>query len=65
VGPAPQRVIARSSAGGVELTVPDASYDVDADTSSGQVRIEVTDDPDARRSISAHTSSGDVVVHRQ
>lgn len=64
-GQAPEHVTARSSAGSVILTVPEAAYDVDADTSAGQVRIEVIDDPQATRSISAHTSAGDVIIRRR
>ena len=62
---ATERVNARTSAGSVELTVPDAAYELDADTSSGAVRIQVTDEPDAARLISTHTSSGDVTIRHR
>jgi hypothetical protein len=64
-GPAPERVTARSSSGDVELTVPETVYRVDADTSSGDVRVGLTNDPQAARRISAHTSSGDVTVEHR
>ena len=61
----PEHVTARSSSGNVTLTVPQGTYNVDAGTSSGQVRVEVADDPDNSRLILAHTSSGDITVARR
>ena len=39
-----------------------ATYNVDADTASKTVRVQVPDQPDAARLISANTSSGDVTI---
>ena len=59
---APRRIEAESDAGSVDVAVPDGSYDVLADTSVGQVRVDVVSDPSADRTILARTSAGNVTV---
>lgn len=59
---APLRIDASSSAGGVEVFVPNGVYDVDARTSAGEESVQVRQRPGARRKIRAHSSAGDVNV---
>ena len=58
----PQDVRITTSAGSVELRVPDAGYRVDGDTSAGTVRIGVIQDPSAPRSLYAESAAGNVTV---
>ena len=59
----PLMLDADSSAGDVELVVPDEIYRLDADSSAGDVDDrDVRVDRDSRRSIRAHSSAGDVRV---
>ncbi len=59
-----QRVQASSSAGSVDVTVPDdaTAYRVDARTSAGSRRIDVRTDPASARLISVSSSAGSVRV---
>lgn len=61
---APTSVDADSSAGSVEVVVPDddAVYAVEASTSAGSTRIEVPTDPAAERTLLLRSSAGDVSV---
>lgn len=61
---APREVSARSSAGGVTVTVPPGSgpYRVAADSSAGSTRVRVRTDPAAPAQITAHSSGGSVRV---
>jgi hypothetical protein len=54
----------RSSAGGVDITVPAGAeaYRVDATSSAGSTDIGVPTDPQADRRIQAHSSAGSVHV---
>jgi Putative adhesin len=61
---APDRAVARTSNGDIDVTVPDdgSPYKVDATTSNGSHRVSVPTDGAASRSIEAHTSNGSVQV---
>jgi hypothetical protein len=61
---APTEVTARSSAGTVEIVVPDdgSTYRVTADSSVSEPEVQVATSPDADRSITAVTSAGGVSV---
>ncbi len=61
---APREVSARSSAGGVTVTVPPGSgpYRVAADSSAGSTQVRVRTDPAAPAQITAHSSGGRVRV---
>ncbi len=61
---APQTVVATSSAGRVDVLVPDGTetYRVDARSSAGSTYVRVKTDPAAARSIEAHSSAGPVRV---
>lgn len=60
---APRMVEARTTSGDVTVALPDAgSYDVAADTGSGDSRIGVRTDPNSPRVIRASTNSGDATV---
>ena len=51
------------SSGNIEVTLPFDSYQIDAQTSSGDVTItNLINDPTETRSISAQTSSGDITL---
>jgi hypothetical protein len=58
----PLSVDADSTAGGVTVRVPDVGYAVDAHTSAGEERVDVRQNPGARRKIRADSSAGDVNV---
>jgi hypothetical protein len=60
----PDRIIVRIDAGSVRLTVPSATYAVDATTPprAGRVTVDVAEDPAAPRRISAHASRGDIQI---
>ncbi|MEP6461891.1 MAG: DUF4097 family beta strand repeat-containing protein [Frankiaceae bacterium] len=60
----PTTVSARSSAGGVQVTVPPGSgpYRVDADSSAGSTHVTVRTDPAAPPKITARSSAGGVRV---
>jgi hypothetical protein len=58
----PLSVSATSTAGGVTVRVPDDGYSVDAHTSAGEERVEVRQNPGARRKIRVDSSAGDVNV---
>lgn len=61
---APQQVVARTSAGDLDVTVPRdaAGYQVTADTSSGDPVIDVVQDPASARTIDLDTSAGDITL---
>jgi hypothetical protein len=63
----PDRVLARLDAGNLRLTVPSATYAVDAAAprNAGHVTVEVPTDSAAPRQISAHTSRGDLQILRR
>ena len=44
------------------MTLPDETYDLDADSSAGDVTIDVATDPDSRFHVEATSSAGDVTV---
>jgi hypothetical protein len=58
----PDRILARLDAGKLRLTLPSATYAVDAAAprNAGHVTVEVRTDPAAPRKISAHISRGDL-----
>jgi hypothetical protein len=60
----PERVIADSSGGGVEIGLPrvEGGYHVDADSSGGETQTGVQTDPASPRLIDAHSSGGDVRI---
>ena len=59
----PRMVEAKTTSGDVNVALPDAgSYDVVADTGSGDSQIGVRTDPDSPRMIRARTNSGDATV---
>ncbi len=60
----PETVVAHSSAGRVEVVVPDdgTSYEVDASTEAGSDVVAIATDPDSDRSIRARSEAGDVLV---
>jgi Putative adhesin len=59
----PRMVDAKATSGDVSVALPDAeSYDVVADTGSGDSQIGVRTDPDAPRKVLARTNSGDVTI---
>ena len=53
---------ASTSAGNVDLRVPDDVYDVDADICAGSVNISVRAHPLAGRHIFAESSAGSVAI---
>jgi len=61
---APDRAVARTSNGDIEVTVPSdgTPYQIDATTSNGSHRVSVPSDDAATRTIEAHTSNGTVDV---
>jgi hypothetical protein len=58
----PQDVHARVTSGEIHLTVPNDRYRVTGDTTSGDRRIDVVDDPAAPNPLDVSTTSGDVTV---
>jgi len=60
----PDRVIADSSGGGVEIGLPrvEGGYQVHADSSGGQTQTDVQTDPASPHLIDAHSSGGDVRI---
>jgi hypothetical protein len=63
----PDRVLARLDAGNLRLTVPRATYAVDAAAprNAGHVTVEVPTDPSSPRPTSAHISRGDLQILRR
>lgn len=61
----PQRVYAQSSSGSVELRLPEGSYQVRTQTSSGRVAVNVPQDPAGTYLIDVHTSSGRITIDRR
>jgi DUF4097 and DUF4098 domain-containing protein YvlB len=60
---APDRLLADSSGGDVDVIVPDAVYRLDATSSGGDVdAADVRTDPGSSHAITAHSSAGDVHV---
>jgi hypothetical protein len=61
---APRSVEAEASSGDVAIRIPSGpeTYKVDSETSSGDERGEIRNDPSADRTIKAKTSSGDVTI---
>jgi hypothetical protein len=63
MGETPTLLDAGTSAGDVDLLVPDEIYRLDADSNAGDVDTRsVRVDPDARRTIRVRTSAGDIRV---
>ena len=58
----PDRVVARTDRGSVDLTLPAGAYDVDVSCTRGQGRIGVPVTPGARCHVRAHSSSGPVRI---
>ena len=60
----PQRVVADSDQGNVEVVVPqgEAFYRLDTDTDQGRVVRDIRTDPTSDRSITASTDQGDVIL---
>lgn len=48
--------------GGIQIVLPEASYEVDADTTNGPVRVEVPTDPSSTHRIGARTVNGPVTI---
>jgi hypothetical protein len=63
-GQPPEHVSIRSVDGSVSLTLPAASYRVEATTVDGRARVDVPDDPSATREISVSTVDGRIDVLR-
>jgi hypothetical protein len=63
----PDRTLVRLDAGSVRLTVPAASYALDATVpaQAGHLTVEVPNDPAAPRQISAHISRSDLQILRR
>jgi hypothetical protein len=47
----------------VRVTLPDVAYDLDADSSAGDVNVEVPTDPDSEYHVRAQSSAGAVTVN--
>ena len=63
LGAAPSRLTATSESGDIEIRVPKGQpYAVDAQTTSGDSDIDVTDQPSADHRIQVRTVSGDIEV---
>jgi hypothetical protein len=62
---APDTVVAHSSAGSVDVELPDdaTAYKVDASSSAGSENVDVRTDPTSDRTITASSSAGSVHVH--
>jgi hypothetical protein len=62
---APDTVVAHSSAGSVDVQLPDdaTAYKVDASSSAGSENVDVRTDPTSDRTITASSSAGSVHVH--
>ncbi|QEO14277.1 DUF4097 family beta strand repeat protein [Agromyces intestinalis] len=58
----PRDVRATTSNGAIRLTVPDASYRVDAETSNGRTTVDVVDDPAGEFALLLRTSNGSITV---
>lgn len=59
----PNRVVARSSDGDVELSLPAGVYALDLHTDVGSTHVHgITVHSDARRTVSAHTDDGDIRI---
>ncbi|HWC33916.1 MAG TPA: DUF4097 family beta strand repeat-containing protein [Mycobacteriales bacterium] len=59
----PRTVVARSSDGDVDLTVPAGTYAVDTHTDVGSTHVRgITSSSDAPRTLSAHTDDGDIRI---
>lgn len=58
----PQDIWAKTSNGRIEVSVPDGSYAVDADTSNGSEEIDIPTDPDGDHRLELHTSNGSITV---
>ncbi|MGH3368925.1 MAG: DUF4097 family beta strand repeat-containing protein, partial [Nocardioidaceae bacterium] len=58
----PNPVSAEATSGEIDVTVPDDSYEVTADTSSGDKDIKVPSVTDGTHRIDAHTTSGDIAL---
>lgn len=57
-------VSVRTTKGAVDVTVPDAPYLVKTDSAIGEVDVQVTRNPDARRLITVTAPEGDIHVRR-
>jgi DUF4097 and DUF4098 domain-containing protein YvlB len=60
----PQNVKANTSNGRIELTVPEGSYAVTAETSLGGTDVQIPDDPDGEFTLDLRTSNGSIEVSR-
>lgn len=60
--PVAQDVVADSSAGGIELTVPSGSYRVRAKSSAGGTQLGVPNDPNGTHLLDLRSSAGGIVV---
>lgn len=58
-----QDVDAQSSAGGIDLTVPQATYDVHATSTAGDTHIDVPNDPAAPHKLTLDSTAGAITVH--
>lgn len=62
-GVQPDNVDARSSAGRVDVDLPDGSYRINADSSAGRAEVEsLVNDPNSPHVVEAHSSAGGVRV---
>lgn len=61
-GSQPDEIVAEVSAGSLELTVPDGSYDVTSDVSAGDFENKVQTSPDARSTIRVQVSAGSATL---
>ncbi len=59
---APAPVTADGKSGSITLQVPEGSYNVDADTRSGDTDVQVASSPDGTHLLKLDTASGDVEV---
>lgn len=60
----PQSADVSTDSGQIELTVPNDRYRVDTDTGSGDIDIEVAQDPSAPKRLMLSSGSGDIVVRQ-
>ena len=60
----PEMLAVSTSAGGIDIAVPRSSYRVHADSSAGDVAIDVPTDPEASQTITARSSAGAVQVRQ-
>lgn len=61
----PDSIEASNGSGDTTITLPQGAYDVSTDVGSGDVKVEVTDDPNSARKVTLTSGSGDVNLLRR